>query len=66
MTDVSTKKNRPHRMPRWAYAPLVAAVAAGAVCTGAEGLAPQPPMRSPNSQARWTAPTSRAVRICGT
>ncbi|MFC9768436.1 hypothetical protein [Rhodococcus jostii] len=35
MAVVSTKKNRPHRMRRWAYAPLVAVVAAGAVCTGA-------------------------------
>ncbi|MFC9769243.1 hypothetical protein [Rhodococcus jostii] len=35
MTDVSTKKNRPHRMRRWVYAPLVAAVTAGAICTGA-------------------------------
>ncbi|MDV6277841.1 hypothetical protein R3Q06_30580 [Rhodococcus erythropolis] len=35
MAAVSTKKNRPHRMRRWVYAPLAMAVAAGAVCTGA-------------------------------
>ncbi|MFC9768321.1 hypothetical protein [Rhodococcus jostii] len=35
MTVISTDKNRPHRMRRWAYAPLVATVAVGAVCTGA-------------------------------
>ncbi|MFC9769102.1 hypothetical protein [Rhodococcus jostii] len=31
----STKKSRLHRMRKLAYAPLVAAVAAGAICTGA-------------------------------
>ncbi|MFC9766039.1 hypothetical protein [Rhodococcus jostii] len=35
MTDVSTKKNRLHRMRRWSCAPLVVAVAAGVICAGA-------------------------------
>ncbi|MFC9769135.1 hypothetical protein [Rhodococcus jostii] len=34
MTDVSTKKNRTYGMRRWAYVPLVATVATGAVCAG--------------------------------
>ncbi|MFC9769626.1 hypothetical protein [Rhodococcus jostii] len=34
MPLISTNKNRPHRMRRWAYVPLVAVVA-GAVCAGA-------------------------------
>ncbi|MFC9768674.1 hypothetical protein [Rhodococcus jostii] len=35
MAVVSTKKNSPRGMRRWAYLPLVAVVAAGAVCAGA-------------------------------
>ncbi|WP_411194443.1 transglycosylase family protein [Rhodococcus erythropolis] len=35
MAATTTKNDRLHRMRRWVYAPMMAAVAAGAVCAGA-------------------------------